>query len=181
MTTFSSGSPSLAIPCFALAPHRLMLAVASSPHGSKTALTGVATLFQAHLIQPGRALGGRTPGKILLSRVLTATSVTSCRTPIIKTDHTRWLKWIIGETAKQPQERIWATTYPQDRREARALFSPKRQSKPLQHLFESNGPASIALGQSRNAFRKGLSRAGRLLAKEAMDLDHQPNSMTAPG
>jgi hypothetical protein len=101
--------------------------------------------------------------------------------PIIKTDHTRELKWIIGETAKQPKEGIWATTYLQDRREARALFSPKSQSKALQHLFESNAPSSIALGQCRNTFSKGLSRTGRLSAKEAVDLDHQPNSMAAPG
>src|SRR5215471_17464174 len=33
-----------------------MLAVIISPHGSITALTGVATLSQAHFIQPGRAL-----------------------------------------------------------------------------------------------------------------------------
>src|SRR5262249_6108690 len=33
--------------------------------GFETALTGAATLSQAHLIQPGRALGGRTPGKSL--------------------------------------------------------------------------------------------------------------------
>ncbi len=83
MTTFSSGSHVLAVPCFALAPNRLMLAVVSSPHGFETILTDVATLFQAHLVQPGRALGGRTPGKILLSRVLTATLATSCRTPLV--------------------------------------------------------------------------------------------------
>jgi hypothetical protein len=86
ITTFSSGSPALAIPCFALAPHRLMLAVVPSPHGFETVLTDAATLSQAHLIQPGRALRGRTPGKILLSRVLTATPATSCRTPVIETN-----------------------------------------------------------------------------------------------
>ncbi len=42
-----------------------MLAVTSSPHGFEITLTGAATLSQAHLIQPGRALGGRTPGKSL--------------------------------------------------------------------------------------------------------------------
>src|SRR5215469_9304683 len=42
-----------------------MLAVASFPHGFKAVLTDAATLSQAHLIQPGRALGGRTPGKSL--------------------------------------------------------------------------------------------------------------------
>src|SRR5258708_2027384 len=73
ITTFISDSRLLAIPCLALAPNRLMLAVISSPHGFETVLSGAATLSQAHLIQPGRALGGRTPGKILLSRVLTAT------------------------------------------------------------------------------------------------------------
>ena len=56
MTTFNSSSHVLAIPRFALAPNRLMLAVVTSPHGSVTALTGAATLSQAHLIQPGRAL-----------------------------------------------------------------------------------------------------------------------------
>jgi hypothetical protein len=39
-----------------IAPNRLMLAVVTSPRGSVTALTGAATLSQAHLIQPGRAL-----------------------------------------------------------------------------------------------------------------------------
>jgi hypothetical protein len=57
ITTFNSDSHSLAIPCFALAPHRLMLAVVISPHGLITALMGVATLSQTHLIQSGRALG----------------------------------------------------------------------------------------------------------------------------
>jgi hypothetical protein len=57
MTTFISDSLVLAIPCFALAPNRLMLAVVTSPHGSVTTLSGAATLSQAHLIQPGRALG----------------------------------------------------------------------------------------------------------------------------
>jgi hypothetical protein len=56
ITTFISDLPSLAIPCFALAPNRLMLAVVTSPHGSVTTLSGAATLSQAHLIQPGRAL-----------------------------------------------------------------------------------------------------------------------------
>ena len=50
ITTFSSSSLSLAIPRFALAPYRLMLAVASSPHGFETVLTNAATLSQAHLI-----------------------------------------------------------------------------------------------------------------------------------
>src|SRR5690242_10985206 len=57
ITTFSSGSPLLAIPCFALAPDRLMLAVISSPRGVETILADAATLSQAHLIQSGRALG----------------------------------------------------------------------------------------------------------------------------
>src|SRR5260221_9123330 len=56
MTTFISGSLLLAIPCFALAPNRLMLAVVSLPHGRETTLSGTATLSQAHFIQPGRAL-----------------------------------------------------------------------------------------------------------------------------
>src|SRR5215467_10614950 len=56
MTTFISSSPLLAMPCFALAPNRLMLAVIAFPHGSATALVGASTLSQAHFIQPGRAL-----------------------------------------------------------------------------------------------------------------------------
>ena len=84
ITTFNGDSHKLAIPCFALAPNGLMLAVISSPRGFEIALTGAATLSQAHLIQPGRALGGRAPGKILLSRVLTAIHATSCRTPAIE-------------------------------------------------------------------------------------------------
>ncbi len=67
ITTFISDSRMLAIPCLALAPNCLMLAVVISPHGSITVRMDVATLFQAHLIQPGRALGSRIPGKILLS------------------------------------------------------------------------------------------------------------------
>lgn len=57
ITTFISDSLSLAIPCFALAPDRPMLAVVISPHGSITVLMDAATLSQALLIQPGRALG----------------------------------------------------------------------------------------------------------------------------
>ncbi len=57
ITTVVSDSPSLAIPCFALAPNRLMLAVVTSPHGLITVHKDAATLSQAHLIQPGRALG----------------------------------------------------------------------------------------------------------------------------
>jgi hypothetical protein len=57
ITTVNSDSPSLAIPCFALAPNCLMLAVVISPHGSITVRMDAATLSQAHLIQPGRALG----------------------------------------------------------------------------------------------------------------------------
>ena len=67
ITTFISDLLPLAVPCFALAPNRLMLAVVISPRGSMTVLADTATLSQAHLIQPGRALGGRTPGKSLLS------------------------------------------------------------------------------------------------------------------
>jgi hypothetical protein len=70
MTTFNSGSLLLAIPCFALAPNRLMLAVASFPHGSETALMGVATLSQAHLIQPGRALRAEPQVKSSFREVL---------------------------------------------------------------------------------------------------------------
>lgn len=55
MTTFISDSLSLAIPCLALAPNCLMLAVVTSPHSSVTALTGAATLSQALFIQLGRA------------------------------------------------------------------------------------------------------------------------------
>jgi hypothetical protein len=54
--TFNSDSRVLAIPCLALAPNRLMLAVVIFPHGSLTVFTDAATLSQAHLIQPGRAL-----------------------------------------------------------------------------------------------------------------------------
>jgi hypothetical protein len=61
ITTFSSDSPSLAILCFALAPHRLMLAVISSPHGFETVLTDAATLSQAHLIQRGLGTWGQNP------------------------------------------------------------------------------------------------------------------------
>jgi hypothetical protein len=100
--------------------------------------------------------------------------------PLIKTDYTRWFSWIIGETTKQPQERIWATPHPQDGGEARALFSPKGQSKALQHFFESKGSPRIALSYRRNSFRKGLAWAGRLRTKEAADLNHQPNGPTAP-
>ncbi len=32
--------------------------------------------------------------------------------PIIEADDAERLKWIVGETAKQTQERIWATTQP---------------------------------------------------------------------
>ena len=67
VTTIISDSPVLAIPCLALAPNCLMLAVVISPRGSITVLMDVATLSQAHLIQPSRALGSRIPGKILLS------------------------------------------------------------------------------------------------------------------
>ena len=56
ITTFISDSHLLAIPCFALAPNRSMLAVVTSPHGSITVLMDAATLSQALLIEPGRAL-----------------------------------------------------------------------------------------------------------------------------
>ena len=67
ITTFISDLLPLTIPCIALAPNRLMLAVVISPRGSMAALAGVATLSQAHLIQRGLGTGGRTPGKSLLS------------------------------------------------------------------------------------------------------------------
>ncbi len=57
ITTVTSDSRSLAIPCFALAPNRLMLAVVIFPLGSITVLANAATLSRAHLIQPSRALG----------------------------------------------------------------------------------------------------------------------------
>src|SRR6266568_4796893 len=60
-----------------------MLAVISSPRGFEITLAGAATLSQAHLIQRGLGTGGRTPGTSLLSRVLTATHVASCRTKIV--------------------------------------------------------------------------------------------------
>jgi hypothetical protein len=56
ITTFTSDSPVLAIPRFALAPNRLMLAVALSPHRFKAIPMDAATLSQTHLIQSGRAL-----------------------------------------------------------------------------------------------------------------------------
>ncbi len=56
ITTFISDLHVLAIPCFALAPNRLMLAVVMVPHGFITVHKDAATLSQAHLIQPGRAL-----------------------------------------------------------------------------------------------------------------------------
>jgi hypothetical protein len=56
MTTFISDLLSLAVPCLALAPNCLMLAVVISPRGLTTVLVDAATLSQAHLIQPGRAL-----------------------------------------------------------------------------------------------------------------------------
>ncbi len=55
ITTVIGDSRSLAIPC-ALAPNRSMLAVAISPHGFIAVLLDAATLSQALLIQPGRAL-----------------------------------------------------------------------------------------------------------------------------
>jgi hypothetical protein len=56
MTTFNSDSLVLTMPCLALAPNRLMLAVVSFPRGFETAQMDAATLSQAHLIQPSRAL-----------------------------------------------------------------------------------------------------------------------------
>jgi hypothetical protein len=62
------------------------------PHRFITVHKDAATLSQAHLIQRGLGTGGRTPGKILLSRVLTATLVASCRTEVIDPLETRpWL------------------------------------------------------------------------------------------
>jgi hypothetical protein len=83
ITAFISDSPQLAIPCFALAPNCLMLAVASLPHGRETTLAGAATLSQALLIQPGRALEAELQVRSSIQRVLTATHVASCRTEVI--------------------------------------------------------------------------------------------------
>jgi hypothetical protein len=101
--------------------------------------------------------------------------------PILETHHARWLKWRVGETTKPTQERIWATTQPQDGAETRAWFCPKSQSQSLQPFFEANGSASRALGHRRDGLGKGLWRAGGLLTKEAADLDYQPTSPMAPG
>src|SRR5215469_665259 len=84
-----------------------MLAVASLPHGRKTTLAGAATLSQAHLIQRGFGTGGRTPGKILLSRVLTATYATSCRTPVIDAKYARGGHGEQAHLADQPQKGVW--------------------------------------------------------------------------
>src|SRR5260370_952100 len=57
MTTFISGSHVLAIPYFALAPQLLDASSHLVSSRFRDHLLGAATLFQAHLIQPGRALG----------------------------------------------------------------------------------------------------------------------------
>ena len=70
ITTFISDSLVLAVPCLALAPNCLMLAVATSPHGSVTILSDAATLSQALLIQPGRALEAELQVKSSLRELL---------------------------------------------------------------------------------------------------------------
>jgi hypothetical protein len=131
-----------------------MLAVASSPRGSKAALTGVATLSQAHLIQPSRALGGRTPGKILLSRVLTATSMTSCRTPVIQTNDV-WLWW--GRRlrlAKQAQDRIATPADAQFASKVCPWMTPCGESKLAERFLQPLGTAERAGGRDREAVQQ---------------------------
>src|SRR5260370_37721762 len=113
-------------PCHAsrLTPNRLMLAVVSSPHGFETILTDVATLFQAHLVQPGRALGGRTPGKILLSRVLTATLATSCRTPLIYPKNPHRCGGRASDRAHTTQQGRSRNVHPKRGRQALAHLCP---------------------------------------------------------
>src|SRR6266849_775179 len=159
MTTFSSGLLSLAIPCFALAPNRLMLAVASSPHGFKTVLTDAATLSQAHLIQPGRALRGRTPGKILLSRVLTATSVTSCRTPIVYAQDGYGRRRGVGTCSHAPQKRWARDLHPQFGSETFSQFPTGGKTECLESFREPIGHTCIRLHQVRKPFGKDPARA----------------------
>src|ERR1700731_525811 len=145
MTTFSSDLLSLAIPCFALAPNRSMLAVASFPHGFETILTDAATLSQAHLIQPGRALGGRTPGKLLLSRVLTAISMTSCRTPVVQTDDVWLLEGGRLRLAKQTQDGIATPTDAKLTCRVCSCLASFSQPKPTEGFLQLFGALSVRM------------------------------------
>src|SRR6266487_6990942 len=105
-----------------------MLAVASPPHGRGTTLAGAATLSQALLIQRGLGTGGRAPGKILLSRALTATHVASCRTKIIYSQIEDGTERRIGESHNAAQDRLARGVHAQTCCQAGSSFAAGRQS-----------------------------------------------------
>src|SRR6266699_5418442 len=100
-----------------------MLAVASPPHGRGTTLAGAATLSQALLIQRGLGTGGRAPGKILLSRALTATHVASCRTKIVYPQKKDYSSRAIGQSHNTTENRLASRLYPQPRRQSNTAFA----------------------------------------------------------
>jgi hypothetical protein len=156
-----------------------MLAVASSPRGSKTALTGAATLSQAHLIQRGLGTGGRTPGKILLSRVLTATPATSCRTPVVQTNDV-WL-WVCRRlpVAKQTQDGIAATAHAQLASQVFPYLTPCGESQLAERFLQPLGALSVRAAEIGKSFHENLLSTGALCAEKATDMhdetDGTPN------
>ena len=152
-----------------------MLAVASSPHGFKTVLVDAATLSQAHLIQPGRALRGRTPGKILLSRVLTATSVTSCRTPVVEANDAwrsdgRQRKGL-HETQDRSRSCLQALEFGAACPRCSALFLTQL----TEELTQTKGKATMGRSDLGKPFSKDAPPTARMITVELAHVQMQEN------
>src|SRR6266487_3876997 len=158
-----------------------MLAVASPPHGRGTTLAGAATLSQALLIQRGLGTGGRAPGKILLSRALTATHVASCRTKIIYSQIEDGTERRIGESHDAAQDRLARGVHAQTCCQAGSSFAAGRQSDGGELLAVADRHLCPGPNQVWKALRKDFALTERIVAEEFAHVESKLNTTTSTG
>jgi hypothetical protein len=149
-----------------------MLAVISSPHGFEIVLMDVATLSQAHLIQPGKSL---------LSRVLTATRATSCRTKIVNANHT-WNALRTGGLADEAAKQGGATGRKLHlRSKTHTCLTASDCCHAAQKLCHRLSTTLVAVGKRGEVFSKRLTGTSKVGAAKASPLDEKNHCLARTG
>jgi len=157
-----------------------MLAVISSPHGFEITLSGAATLSQAHLIQRGFGTGGRTPGKSLLSRVLTATHATFRVAHQSSTPSTRGVGLVTDPHLRKSDKSV-APENGMGHTLPRSCLSTQGPSDGEQRVAQSRGAPGPAFGEPGERFAEDLARAGRILTEKPAHLQVQLDTQRTRG
>ncbi len=156
-----------------------MLAVVVFPHGSITVLTDVATLSQAHLIQPGRALGAepqvRSSFRESLQLYMQLRVALQSSTPTTRGDETVG-SWVCLTNRKMVSGLAFVA---QPFAQARPGLPTEFKAHLLQSFLQPQREFHARQCQGRKAFSKNFPLTHALLTEEATHLHLQMNGASA--